>query len=375
MEKIMNNYPTILYSIAILLIAGIFVGCSSSSGPEERPVEQALVVGTQVPSDFLDNGEFDVLGTPLDEDRQGILTGEVKAEITIDSLSGDTKNKIARRQSRVVFGKNKAASDITVDIQSNTINQPGTDPYAVSLDIDGSGSMSQYDPNRTRVQGAKDFVDEFSQGTSDFSISIFTYNGSPNKPFLNNSELLSGFTDNTTNLKDAVEDVESSGGTPTYPSLLEVLEYSEQEKPHNTNERSVVLLSDGYPNSTALRDSVCQVANNMDSPIYSIGLGPASDLSTNPDPDAVQEMRNISTCTGGSYSGIDPTNSSVNASSLYQNIAVATSKGNIQYKVKLSGPGFNKLKAGTILYFTLNLATSKGQAKAFFSFSVPSSTS
>lgn len=370
----MTKYSTIFYSTAILLIAGLFIGCSNNTGPEEKPVEEALVVGTQVSSDFLNTGEFDVLGTPLDEDRQSILSGTVDAEIVLDSLSGDASSKIARKNSRVVFGKNKPVSDITVDIQSSTVNQPGSDPFAISLDIDGSGSMVSNDPNRTRVEGAKDFVDEFSQNASNFDISIFTYPGNPNEPFLSSSELLSEFANNTTALKNSVDDVESSGGTPTYPSLLEVLDYSEQEKPHQSHERAVVLLSDGYPNSTALRDSVCTVANNMDSPIYSIGLGPASDLSNNPDPNAVEEMKYISNCTGGSYAGIDPNNSSVNASSLYQNIAVGTSLGNIQYKVKLSGSGFNNLQPGTILYFTLKLATGNGQAEAFFSFSVPSSS-
>lgn len=365
----------ISYILSVAMLAFGLIGCGdNSTGPKEKPVEQALVVGTQVPSDFLNTGEFDVLGTPLDEDRNSILSGVVKAEITLDSLSEDASSKIARKNSRVVFGKNKSVPDITVDILSNTVNQPGNDPFAISLDIDGSGSMGSNDPNRTRVQGAKDFVDEFSQNVNNFEISIFTYEGNPNRNFLANSELLAEFTNNTTALKDSVDNVESIGTTPTYPSLLEVLEYSEQEKPTQSFERGIVLLSDGYPNSTALRDSVCQVANNMDSPIYSIGLGPASDLSNNPDPDAVQEMRNISTCTNGSYAGIDPNNSSVNASALYKNIAVATSKGNIQYKVKLSGSGFNNLQAGTILYFTLNLGTSKGQAQAFFSFSVPSSS-
>ncbi|TYP92742.1 von Willebrand factor type A domain-containing protein [Fodinibius salinus] len=368
----MTKYSTILYSTAILLMAGLFISCSNSTGTEEKPVEEALVVGTQVSSDFLNTGEFDVLGTPLDEDRKSILSDVVGAKITLDSLSGNTSSKIARKNSRVVFGKNKPVSDITVDIRSRAVNQAGNDPFAISLDIDGSGSMSNNDPNRTRVQGAKDFVDEFSQNASNFEISIFTYEGDPNRSFLSNSELLSEFSSNTSALKDSVDNVEASGGTPTYPSLLEVLEYSEQEKPHQSNERGIVLLSDGYPNSTALRDSVCKVANNMDSPIYSIGLGPASDLSNNPDPDAVQEMRDISTCTGGSYSGIDPNNNSVNASSLYRNIAIATSKGNIQFKAKLSGSGFSNLQPGTILYFTLKLATGNGQAEAFFSFSVPS---
>ncbi|MDZ7715769.1 MAG: vWA domain-containing protein [Balneolaceae bacterium] len=361
------------YILSFAVLAFGLISCGdNSTGPKEIPVDQALVVGTQVSSDFLNTGEFDVLGTPLDEDRNSILSGVVDAKITLDSLSGDASSKIARQNSRVVFGKNKAVSNITADIISSTVNQPGNDPFAISLDIDGSGSMGSNDPNRTRVQGAKDFVDEFAQNASNFDISIFTYQGNPNRPFLSNSELLAEFTNNTSALKDSVDNVESSGGTPTYPSLLEVLEYSEQEKPTQSHERGIVLLSDGYPNSTALRDSVCTVANNMDSPIYSIGLGPASDLSNNPDPAAVQEMRNISTCTGGSYSGIDPNNVSVNASSLYQNIAVATSKGNIQYKVKLSGSGFSNLQPGTILYFTLKLGTKKGQAEAFFSFSVPS---
>src|SRR5699024_10115993 len=168
----MIRYSTVLYSTAILLIAGLFVGCSdSATGPEEKPVDQALVVGTPVPSDFLDSGGFDLLGTPLDKEGQSILTGTVDAEITLDSLSGETSSKSARMRSRVVFDQNKAAEDISVSILSNSINRPGNDPFADALNIDGSGSMTSYDPQRTRVDGAKAFVDEFSQSVRDFDIS------------------------------------------------------------------------------------------------------------------------------------------------------------------------------------------------------------
>lgn len=71
----------VLYSTAILLVAGLFIGCSdSATGPEEKPVDQALVVGTQVPNNFLDTGEFDLLGTPLDNEGQSMLSGTGDAE-------------------------------------------------------------------------------------------------------------------------------------------------------------------------------------------------------------------------------------------------------------------------------------------------------
>src|SRR5699024_3124103 len=147
-----------------------------------------------------------------------------------------------------------------------------------SVDIDGSGSMGSNDPQRLRVSGAKDFIEKVSQSKlpNGWSISIFSYEGNPNKPFLNNSELLSPFSNDINALKTATDGVEGSGGTPTCSCFLGVFSYSEDNKPHDSNERAIVLLSDGYPNSTALRDSVCQVAKKMESPIYTIGLGPAS---------------------------------------------------------------------------------------------------
>ena len=364
---------TLAFSTAILLVAGLLIGCSNdSTGPKEPSIEEAVVVGTQVDSDFKETGQFEVLGTPLDENREGVISDAVQAEITLDSLSGDPSSKQARQKSRVVFGKDKV-SDISANIISQQRNQPGNDPFAVTLNIDGSGSMSWNDENRTRVAGAKDFVDQFEQNVNNFDINIFTFPGDP-APSSNfsDSELLAEFTDDATVLKNSVEEVQASGGTPTYPSLLEILDYSEQERPTQSNERALVLFSDGSPNSTSQRSDACDKANNMDSPIYAIGLGPASDLSNNPDQQAVEEMRRIATCTGGSYAGIDPNNTSVDASSLYQNIAVGTSKGNIQYSVELTGSGFDSLQSGTILYFTLTLQTNSGQADAFFSFSVPS---
>jgi hypothetical protein len=327
------------------------------------------------------------------------------AKITVDSLSTKTSTQTARIESRARFNyiagaartgqANDASGKIMAKVASNPINKPSNKPLAISLDIDGSGSMLGTHPNRTCVTGAKKFVDKLNQSTLSrtWAISVFTYGvySSPidslNLPIdsLNQTKhskvfkMLSDFTDNENQLKAAIEKVGSHYLTPTYPSLLEGLHHSQKKRPYASNEKAIVLLSDGLPNrGNALRDSVCREAKRLKSPIYTIGLGPASGLNTDStgiygviSDKAVAEMRAIAKWTGGSYAGIDLTNKNATASKLYSHIAVATSVGSMNYKVHLSGSGFASLQPGTILYFTLTLSNSKGKASAAFFFSVP----
>ena len=92
-----------------------------------------------------------------------------------------------------------------------------------------------------------------------------------------------------------------------WESLEELIEYSEDERPNDSFEKAIILLGDGDPNGGLVtRDEVCQAANDANSPIYGVGFGPASDLSDTPNSSAVENMREISRCTGGPYLPVDP---------------------------------------------------------------------
>jgi hypothetical protein len=186
--------------------------------------------------------------------------------------------------------------------------------------------------------------------------------------------MLLDFSNDAAALRDSAELVRASGGTPTYESLAELLVYSEDQRPAASFQKAIVLLSDGSPNSLALRDSVCADAQRKESPIYSIGLGPASDLSppNEQSQNAIDEMRSVSLCTGAAYAGIDPDDAAASTDRIYRAIATGTSQGSILFRVSIDPTALQQhFSPGDILRGTVELTAGGQTAGGDFSFSVP----
>lgn len=347
--------------MALLLAFGFLLAGCDSGGEEEPEVEEVIIVGTQVEQNFLSTGEFGLSATPLDLDGNSILNEDLEAEATLSTANGSGTSAASTNAVGQV--------ELQVTVTSERVNTPSDDPLAISVNIDGSGSMYSTDPDSARIEGAKSFIDEVNSRVSEWEAAMFTYPGNPSTGF-SNVELLQDFTNDASSLKASTDAVEASGGTPTYESLAEILIYSEQERPATSYRKSIVLLSDGAPNSTALRDSVCSDANRKDSPIYSIGLGPASDVSDSPIPSAVQEMRSIANCTGGAYAGIDPNDIQGSTQTIYNSIGTAASLGSVVFRVQVQS-GLDQLTPGQRLNGTLTITSGGTSATGNFSFAVP----
>jgi hypothetical protein len=233
--------------------------------------------------------------------------------------------------------------------------------------------MSSSDPNRLRVDGAKEFVDELdSRGK--FVSAVFEFPGfnSPD-PTFGNTDFFAGFTNDTDSLDNAIEKAEAGGGTPMYSSLAEVLIYSDTVRSSANYQKAIVLLADGQPNSTALRDSVCRDSQRKNSPIFGIGLGPASDLSDSPSPAAVAEMRQISSCSGGAYQGLIPDSLEV-VQQAFSAAATGSSQGSINYGVEIT-KGLSELQTGDTIRGTLTVSSGGSSSSGTFTFTVPSASS
>jgi hypothetical protein len=348
---------------ALLALALVFAGCDSNDD-DEQTVDEVVIVGTQVEDDFLQTGQFGLSATPLDVDGSSILRDDLQAEVELETDDGTTPLEVA----------------LTATVNVSNVNQPSNDPLAVSVNIDGSGSMASNDPNRARVSGAQSFVNVLDQRASAWETAMFQYEGSPNQApdgtQFSDVELLEDFSSDVTALENAADEVDASGGTPTYESLAEILIYSEDQKPFSSFRKAIVLLSDGQPNSTALRDSVCNDATRKESPIYSIGLGPASDISQFPSQFAIDEMRAIANCTSGAYAGIDPTDVDSSTAVIYNAIATATSLGNVVFNVQVQDSDLSQLAPpGTRINGTLTITSGGQTASGNFAFTVPSSSS
>lgn len=331
------------------LLAVTFVGCDS--GEEEPVVEEVILVGTNVPSDFLMTGRFGLVATPLDEGGGGILSTGVAPEVVIETVNGE------------------AVDDILAQSEVDGVNDPSDNSLAVAISIDNSGSMAGNDPDRIRVDGAIAFVETLENAGADYEAGVFMFGPSAFTPPFQFTTLLQSYTDEPDSLVTAINMVGANAGTPTYGSLIEVMEYSEDERPTASYERAVVLLSDGQPGDTFLRDDACQLADSLDSPVYAIGLGPASDISPNQQQGAVDEMREIAQCSGGAYAGIAEGDVS-SITQIYSSIGTATVEGSLTIGVQLEN--FENLEVGDIVGGVLRLASGGSEAEADFQFRVRS---
>lgn len=365
----MNTLRYLIWISLFLSLSVLLGGCDlfglldSDDSPE---VNEVVVVGTQVGSDFQQNGEFGLSATPLDPDSSAILSEDIDAEVTIEHP--DQSGSAATVEGHI---------DAIVELEDS--NEPSESALAASLTFDASGSLDDYDePERHRVEGGKAFIDVLEESDAEYETAVFEYSGScvPDPSNFQCADLLHEFTDDPAQLKSSIEQVGSSGGTPTYGSLLEILEYSENERPTADYEKIILLFSDGYPNDTNLqerREMMCEEASpsQKDSPVFAIGLGPGSNLNDEfIDPEAVEEMNHIANCTNGTYNGIDPAAPRQSALENFSAVGTASSKGFVEFTVTITS-GLEDFETGDIVNGTLSVSSGGESAEGSFSFRVP----
>ena len=330
-------YITTILTILFLSLSGCDL---FGRGDGEEPIETVILVGTNIPEDFRSTNTFSLTAVPLSETGNGLLDAEMRAEVTIAApIMAGSKVDLAKR------------------------NRPSGRPLAISLDIDASGSTSSTDPTKARLSGAKSFINVLLNSRNDFETAVFEYSR-------NSARLLQDFTEDVDSLGIAIDRIGSFGDTPTYRSLLQIMDYMNIEKPGAQFERAIVLLSDGQPGDIRLRSEMCAKANVDEIPVYSIGLGPASDIDRNI-PTAVNEMRAIAECTGAAYAGIDPANIDESAKLIFDNIGFATTRGSVVFNVELDAGIVADISQGAIVSGTLTIDSGGNTASADFSFRAP----
>ena len=343
----------------LLVVAGLVAGCDltgSASDSEGRAVQSVSISGTRVAPDFQTTGTFSVVATPLDPGGRGILSG-TEASITLEK-----------------HVSTKAHSDefdpIIVD---DSTSEPSGDELVVPIVLDGSGSMAESDSARSRVAGANRFINQLDDGSTSFESAVFEFPGASSAKEFGHTDVFAGFTNDVDSLTGATMKAQADGRTPMYASLEEVLIHSEAARPAADYQKGIVLLGDGKPTTVALRDSVCRDARQKNTPIYGIGIGPASDLSDRRSASAIAEMRGVSTCSGGAYQGLNP-DSLVVLDEAFSAVATASTEGTITYDVAVDSSSLDELSSGDIIEGTLTVESGESSAEAPFSFRVPDAT-
>lgn len=297
--------------IPIIITTIVMFGCEGELNEPvvSPPVEDVLIVGTKVGPDFQETGEFELSFVPRDREGNVILGNDVSLEVTIETPAG---------------------TQATVQSLGTLI--PDKDlPIAVPLVLDSSGSMSWNDPDRLRVAAGQTFIRLMARFGLAHQAAVFDFGAGSTSGF-NHTRMLQDFTSDTTALMEAIDKVVASGRTPLYESVLEVLEYFEQTKSSLEYNRAMVLLADGRPTWTTHREDVCELATELNIPVHTIGLGEASELSPDANQSAIEEMRNISNCTGGIYAAAE---SVEGLEMIYTSLASAVIQGSKVADVKL----------------------------------------
>jgi Mg-chelatase subunit ChlD len=294
-----------LVPVAALVLAA----CSDSSGPDLPPIQSLAVSGVQLnAAAFRTSGQFGLGLIATSDAGNAILnTGvDVSAAITAISVGNPSASSIAR-----------------VGTESSN---PQSGATQATILMDNSGSMSGTDPQRLRAAAAKLFWEAVLPVRATNRVSFLDFGGSASTGFAS-TRLLVPFTTSAARLDSALARVVASGGTPLYESLRETARWVDTSTATSGDNRVMLLLSDGQPNSRTNRDSAIAIAVRANITVHTVGLGPASDLATNGrDTVAIGAIREIADRTGGVYAA------ATDASALgpiFTNIARATSRGQL----------------------------------------------
>ena len=359
------------YLFSILAVTLVLSGCDIFGSSDDEPeVAEVLVIGTEVNADFLTTGSFKISATPLDIDRVAILANDIKAEVELRPNFSKSTPKLKEGE---IFELQNSSNYLT-SVNVDQVREPSGNDLAVPVNLDGSGSMSWTDPNRNRVGATKEFFNELEKTNVSFESAVFEFPGSNAALNFNFTAMFQEYTSDLDLLRDAAEKVSAFGGTPMWNSMLEVIEYSESERPHSNYEKAIVLLGDGINNrGSATLQQVCDASISAKSPIYGVGFGPASDVSNQAESRAVEAMRLVSECSGGTYIGVpdeevDPTA----FADAFSGFAVGTSQGSIVFAVQIES-GLEEIREQGIkrLEGTLRITSGGKTAEGNFLFGIP----
>lgn len=291
--------------VAALLLAG----CSDSSGPAQQPIQSLAVSGVQLnAATFRTNGRFGL----------GLVATANGGEAILDRSVG-----VSAQITAISVGNPSASTIGTVGTDAAN---PQNGATQATILMDNSGSMSSTDPTRLRAAAAKLFWEAVLPVRATNRVAFIDFGAGATTGFAS-SRLLVPFTSSAARLDSALSRVVSSGGTPLYESLRETARWIDTSTAGSSDNRVMLLLSDGQPNSRTNRDSAIALASRANIIVHTVGLGPASDLATTGrDTVAIGAIREIADRTGGVYAAATDANA---LGPIFSNIARASSRGQL----------------------------------------------
>lgn len=143
-------------------------------------------------------------------------------------------------------------------------------PYSATLLLDQSGSIVTNDPNDSRIQAAKIFLDALGAGDNAV-VAAFSSGG--NLAYEPVTIWGNGFTSNGRGYFGVLDQLASQegGGTPLFKAAASMVQYTRSRAP-NAN-RAVVVFTDGQDTDGGWSlEEVVDYANQQDVRLYTVGL-------------------------------------------------------------------------------------------------------
>lgn len=329
---------------AALAIVATTAACkdkSASAPPDPRGIQKVLV-GVQIDAPALHgSGEFVLRLVPLDGKGDVILSDGLEVTPKVTAPVTQTLAPTGRR-----------------------VQLPDTRPVAAAVSIDDSRSMRTSDPTNQRATAAKLFWSELLSANPANEVALLAFGAErPTAPFAR-AALLEGWTSDPARLEASVNGLIATGSTYLYQSTAEVAPWIAASRPAANFRHVLLLVTDGLPTDSGAADAAITAATGAQIPIYTVGLGPASDHSTLSSSAAVERLRTLANRTGGVYAGAE---NSTELTTTFESLAKLTTDGALLVTVRMHpAPA-----AGTLVAGTVRVANRYGGAAEPWSFTAP----
>ena len=305
---------------ALVLLAA----CKDSNSPPDPNRIVNVFVGTQVDSATLrDRGEFILTLVPVNGHGSVVTEG-----ITIEpSVTG-------------------AAPAITLSGTPRVV-PPDARPVAAAVSMDNSRSMLDSDPQRRRVTAAQQFWTALLGADTRSVAALLGFGVDAPSPGFSDTKLFQTWTNDVATLNAAFDGISVSNGSPLYRSSREIVRWIDSTRtPDDAYRRILVVFTDGLPDDPTAEAALMAEAASNGVTIHTVGLGTASDQSTQMLPDAVARLTRLADETGGVYAGA-PSAGSLPA--VFEALATISSDGALLATVKLDPiPAAGTIVAGKV---------------------------
>lgn len=337
-----------------LLAMTVGMGCGGGSeetvgdpAAQEQTIQSLTVSGVKIAAEiFPVSGQFGLGLVAKDVDDKPILAGgTISAALTGDlAVAADPQYSIS--------------------LESTETQAPSDNPNYAAILLDDSGSMSNTDAKRLRAEAAKIYWEEILPVRTDNMVALLDF-GSGGTSELNFSEtrLLQDWTRSTADLEAQMPNIQASGSTPLYESLLETATWLGTSTPAGSN-RTILLLSDGQPSGDTQKTAAIEAANSAGIIVHTVGLGPASDLDPSMQPEAVSAVRDVADGTAGVYASAT---SAETLRPIFQTLAQVAGQGQLVSKFKINPPP----PSGTRVTGTVTMKSGGSAVTAMWSFVAP----